>query len=182
VLAGPGLAAPIAPDEIRNLVRRFWRDLSAPMIVDASALDMLTMQGNAKDSLRVVTPHAGEAARMLNLPPNSVQSSRVRTLREISRRFGNCWVVLKGHQTLVGQHEGAVFVNPSGNPHLAQGGSGDVLSGFIAGLLAQPALQSDAGKTIRYAVWQHGAAADELQATRANWTVEDLVAELGNVR
>jgi NAD(P)H-hydrate repair Nnr-like enzyme with NAD(P)H-hydrate dehydratase domain len=72
-------------------------------------------------------------------------------------------------------------VNPSGNPHLAQGGSGDVLAGFIAGLLAQPALQTDAGKTIRYAVWQHGAAADKLQASRANWVVEDLPAELGNV-
>ncbi len=50
------------------------------------------------------------------------------------------------------------------------------------GLLAQPALQADAGKTIRYAVWQHGAVADELQARRANWVVEDLVNELGNVR
>jgi NAD(P)H-hydrate repair Nnr-like enzyme with NAD(P)H-hydrate dehydratase domain len=49
-------------------------------------------------------------------------------------------------------------------------------------LLAQPALQTDAGKTIRYAVWQHGAAADKLQAARKNWTVEDLIVELGNAR
>jgi NAD(P)H-hydrate epimerase len=88
---------------------------------------------------------------------------------------------LKGHQTLVGRGTGKIFANPSGNPHLAQGGSGDVLAGFIAGLLAQPELQADAGKTIRHAVWQHGAAADKLQAARANWTVEDLPAELGNV-
>ena len=72
-------------------------------------------------------------------------------------------------------------MNPSGNPHLAQGGSGDVLAGFIAGLLAQPALQTDIGRTLRYAVWQHGAAADKLQTTRANWVVEDLPGELGNV-
>jgi NAD(P)H-hydrate repair Nnr-like enzyme with NAD(P)H-hydrate dehydratase domain len=52
----------------------------------------------------------------------------------------------------------------------------------MAGLLAQPALQADAGRTIRYAVWQHSAAADELQAGRANWIVEDLIAELGNAR
>ena len=75
-----------------------------------------------------------------------------------------------------------MFVNSSGNPHLAQGGSGDVLAGFLAGLLAQPALQPDAGRTIRYAVWQHGAAADALQNRRANWVVEDLIAELGNAR
>lgn len=73
-------------------------------------------------------------------------------------------------------------MNPSGNPHLAQGGSGDVLSGFVAGLLTQPDLQTDAGRTIRYAVWQHGAAADKLQASRTSWVVEDLSAELGNIR
>jgi NAD(P)H-hydrate epimerase len=104
-------------------------------------------------------------------------------LREISRRFGNCWVVLKGHQTLVGRNDGAgIFVNPSGNPHLAQGGSGDVLAGYLAGLLAQRPLQADISKLIRFAVWQHGAAADQLQAARTNWVVEDLVAELGNAR
>jgi len=90
--------------------------------------------------------------------------------------------VLKGHQTFVGRSEGEIFVNPSGNPHLAQGGSGDVLAGFIAGLLAQPALQTDIEKTIRYAVWQHGAAADQLQAARANWIIENLIGELGNAR
>jgi len=89
---------------------------------------------------------------------------------------------LKGHQTLIGRAEGEIFVNPSGNPHLAQGGSGDVLAGFIAGLLAQPELQKDVCKTIRYAVWQHGNAADGLQAARANWVVEDLAEEIGNVR
>jgi NAD(P)H-hydrate repair Nnr-like enzyme with NAD(P)H-hydrate dehydratase domain len=72
-------------------------------------------------------------------------------------------------------------MNSSGNPHLAQGGSGDLLAGFIAGLLAQPALAADVGRTLRYAVWQHGAAAEALSARRRNWTVEDLADELGNV-
>ena len=103
-------------------------------------------------------------------------------MREISRRYGNCWVVLKGHQTLVGRSEGEIFVNPSGNPYLAQGGSGDVLAGYLAGLLAQRPLLADVGKLIRFAVWQHGAAADQLQATRANWIIEDLIGELGNAR
>jgi len=106
----------------------------------------------------------------------------VAALREISRKNGDCWVVLKGHQTLVGRSTGKIFVNGSGNPHLAQGGSGDLLSGFITGLLAQPGLAADVENTLRYAVWQHGAAADKLTLTRANWTVEDLAAEIGNAR
>ncbi|HKW27802.1 MAG TPA: ADP/ATP-dependent (S)-NAD(P)H-hydrate dehydratase, partial [Verrucomicrobiae bacterium] len=127
----------------------------------------------------VITPHPGEAARLLGLTSNEVQADRPRALREISQRLGNCWVVLKGHQTLVGRSTGDIFVNSSGNPHLAQGGSGDVLAGFIAGLLAQPALRADVGKTLCFAVWQHGHAADLLQAARTNWVVEDLVTELG---
>jgi NAD(P)H-hydrate epimerase len=110
-----------------------------------------------------------------------VQQNRPRAVRDISRRFGHCWVVLKGYQTLIGRSSGEIYVNPSGNPHLAQGGSGDLLAGFIAGLLAQPALQSDVTLTLRYAVWQHGAAADALQNRRRNWTIEDLAGEIGNV-
>jgi NAD(P)H-hydrate epimerase len=91
-------------------------------------------------------------------------------------------VVLKGHQTLIGRSSGEVYVNPSGNPHLAQGGSGDVLAGYLAGLLAQPALRADPLKTIRYAVWQHGAAADRLEAMRPNWVTEDLVEAVGAVK
>ena len=88
-------------------------------------------------------------------------------------------MVLKGHQTLIGRDDGTIFVNSSGNPFLAQGGSGDLLSGYLAGLLAQPALQSDGMKTIRYGVWQHGAAADWLREHKSNWVVEDLAVELG---
>jgi hydroxyethylthiazole kinase-like uncharacterized protein yjeF len=182
MLIGPGLAAPNLADEMKAIIRRIWRDLELPLIMDASALDWLAPHTLAKNLTRVVTPHPGEAARMLNTTAQKVQANRAESLREISRRFGNCWVVLKGHQTLVGRSDGEIFVNPSGNPHLAQGGSGDVLGGFLAGLLAQPALQADSGKTIRYAVWQHGAAADVLQAARANWVVEDLIPALGNAR
>jgi NAD(P)H-hydrate epimerase len=183
VLIGPGLAALDVTDQMKTIIRRFWRDWQLPVVVDASALDWLAAQQTmARNAIRVVTPHPGEAARMLNTTVALVQADRPHALREISRRYGNCWVVLKGHQTLIGRTEGGIFLNSSGNPHLAQGGSGDALAGFIAGLLAQPALQADVEKTIRYAVWQHGAAADELQAKRANWVVEDLADELGNAR
>jgi ADP-dependent NAD(P)H-hydrate dehydratase / NAD(P)H-hydrate epimerase len=180
ILLGPGLAAPDMPDQMKLLARHLWRDFPGPLIVDASALDWLPLDSGPKNSLRIMTPHPGEAARLLRSTPQQIQANRLQALRTVSRRFGNAWVVLKGHQTLTGRGTGEVFVNSSGNPHLAQGGSGDVLAGFIAGLLTQLPLRADPLETLRYAVWHHGAAADQLQATRPNWVVEDLVQELGN--
>ena len=182
VLMGPGLAASGLANSMTHFTRRLWRDSVFPVIVDASTLDWLPLGATARNVIRVVTPHPGEAARLLNTTTRQVQANRVQALREISRRYGNCWVVLKGHQTLIGRHEGDVYVNSSGNPHLAQGGSGDILGGYLAGWLAQPPLLVDVGQVIRFAVWQHGAAADQLQSARPNWVVEELLAELGNAR
>jgi len=182
MLMGPGLAARGVADILRQTLQHAWRDLDYPVVVDASALDYVAVGPVSRKQGRVLTPHPGEAARLLNWPTERVQSNRLGALRDLSRKFSNCWVVLKGHQTLIGRNEGEIFVNSSGNPHLAQGGSGDLLAGFIAGLLAQSALQTDVARTLCYAVWQHGAAADTLQATRGNWTVEDLADELGNAR
>ncbi len=180
VLIGPGLAAPELPQEMRQLAARLWQQAEVPVIVDASALAWLPPGPLPDSAIRVLTPHPGEAGRLLNLGSQQVQARRVQSLREVSRKYGNAWVVLKGHQTLIGRDTGDIYVNPSGNPHLAQGGSGDVLSGFIAGLLAQKRLQPEALTTLRYAVWQHGASADQLQETRLNWVVEELVQTLGS--
>jgi NAD(P)H-hydrate epimerase len=182
ILIGCGLAATDLPAEMKTFTQWLWAGSELPVIVDATALDWIPAGQFTKKMIRVITPHPGEAAHLLKTTAEKIQANRVQSLREISKRLGNCWVVLKGSQTLIGRSEGEIFVNPSGNPHLAQGGSGDVLAGFIAGLLAQPELQKDVGKTIRYAVWQHGNAADGLQAARANWVVENLVEEIGNVR
>ncbi|HEU5395763.1 MAG TPA: ADP/ATP-dependent (S)-NAD(P)H-hydrate dehydratase, partial [Verrucomicrobiae bacterium] len=181
ILFGPGLHAPGIAEEMKPMLRKLWRDAELPVVVDASALDWLAPHILPDDYVRVVTPHPGEAARLLNWPTAKVQANRVGAVREISRQYGNCWVVLKGHQTVIGRSRGEVHVNSSGNPHLAQGGSGDVLSGFLAGLAAQPELQKDLGQALRFAAWQHGAAADELQASRRNWVVEDLVEQLGGL-
>ena len=180
LLIGPGLASQDLPDELKEMTRRIWLTSTAPVIADASALDWLPTGAIPKDAVRVITPHPGEAARLLKTTSARVQADRPAALREISRLLGNAWVVLKGHQTLIGRNEGDIFINPTGNPFLAQGGSGDTLSGYLAGLLAQPTLQADPALAIRYAVWQHGAAADLLTRTRPNWTVEDLQQILGN--
>ena len=181
VLFGPGLAAPGLTEEWKLCLRRLWLEAPVPVVVDASALDWLPMYPLPQTAIRVITPHPGEAARLWKNPVTAVQADRPLALREISRRYGNCWVVLKGNQTLIGRSSGDIFVNSSGNPHLAQGGSGDLLAGYLAGLLAQPALQADPAKTIGHAVWQHGAAADKLTAERKNWVVEDLAQLIGGV-
>ncbi len=180
ILIGPGLAAPDLTDEFKEQVRSFWKSSPLPVVVDASALDWLPRGPVPDKAIRVITPHPGEAARMLGGSTAQVQSDRVTSLRELSRQFGNCHVVLKGHQTLVGRAGGEIFVNGSGNPFLAQGGSGDVLAGYLAGLLAQPRLQADPLTAIRFAVWEHGAAADRLCEAQSNWTPDELVAHIGN--
>jgi len=180
LLFGPGLAGAEVADGFKEEMRTHWHKTPLPVIADASALGWLQPGPTPPGVIRVVTPHPGEAGRILGISAASVQSDRVRALREISRRLGDCFVVLKGHQTLVGRAGGKIFVNSSGNPYLAQGGSGDLLAGFLAGWLAQPDCQSDPMTMIRYAVWQHGATADELSETERNWTIEDLSRHLGN--
>jgi NAD(P)H-hydrate epimerase len=182
VVIGPGLASPKVPKELKNVVRRLWRESEKPVVVDASALAWLEPKAFPKNAVRAITPHPGEAARLLKSTSAQIQADRPAALREISRRFGNTWVVLKGHQTLVGRSDGDLFINSSGNPFLGQGGSGDTLSGYLAGLLAQHKLQKDPLQTIRFAVWQHGATADMLSRTRPNWVVEDLLETLGLAR
>jgi len=180
MVIGPGLAADDIPGELKSWVQRHWGESSLPMIVDASALAWLPPGRIPKAALRVITPHPGEAARLLGITSKQVQSDRVGALRALSKRYGGGWAVLKGHQTLIGRSAGEVIANSSGNPFLAQGGSGDTLSGYLAGLLAQPRLQSDPLKTIAYAVWQHGAAADNLQDSGRAWIVEELIERLGS--
>ena len=125
----------------------------------------------------MITPHLGEARRMLERRGVAVAGDRGGMLEALA--VGGMWVVLKGNQTLVGNGLGPIYVNSSGNPGLAQGGSGDGLAGFLAGLLAQPNLVAEPLLAMRYAVWEHGAAADRLEAGGGSWTVEDLVGSLG---
>ena len=99
-----GLAAEDVPDLMKAEVRRSWRDLPLPVIADASALDWLTAGPFKAGVTRVITPHPGEAARMLKTTTAKVEADRTAAVRELSRRLGNCWVVLKGCQTLIENH------------------------------------------------------------------------------
>jgi ADP-dependent NAD(P)H-hydrate dehydratase / NAD(P)H-hydrate epimerase len=180
LLLGPGLAHPDLTAEMKASVAQLWKESPLPVVVDASALDWLPPGRVHSRASRVLTPHPGEAARLLETTSAAIQSDRPAAVRGLSKRFGQCWVVLKGHQTIIGSSKGELYINCSGNPALAQGGSGDALAGFLAGLLAQPLLIANPLLTLRYAVWQHGAAADLLSGERSNWTVEDLLIHLGD--
>jgi ADP-dependent NAD(P)H-hydrate dehydratase / NAD(P)H-hydrate epimerase len=174
VVVGPGLAARDLPVAIKDLSVRLWRQQNCPVIADASALEWLPPRPVNATAPRILTPHPGEAATILHITTDEVQADRPGAVREISRLFGGAWVVLKGRHTLVGRHEGDLLVNSSGNSGLAQGGSGDVLAGFMAGLIAQPALASEPLRAVSFAVWRHGDIADQLETVDNHWTAEEL--------
>jgi ADP-dependent NAD(P)H-hydrate dehydratase / NAD(P)H-hydrate epimerase len=182
LLCGPGLAAPDLPELLRSELAQAWKTLPIPMVVDASALDWLPPGRVQSKAARILTPHPGEAARLLSCDVPTVLNDRPAAVRALSTRYGQAWVVLKGHQTLVGRGKAELYFNSSGNPWLAQGGSGDVLAGYIAGYIAQPTLNAHTSLAIRHAVWQHGATADRLTTDNPAWTIENLVDQLGNRR
>lgn len=184
ILLGPGLASPRVPPTLRAEVERVWLQALCPVVADATALDWLPRAPLPDARLRLITPHPGEAARLLETTVPRIQSDRAAA----ARRLASLWpgsgmlVVLKGRMTIVTRgSDGPCLLNSTGNPGLAQGGSGDVLAGYLGGFLAQPELASHPLRTTCLAVWRHGLAADNLESKGLDWTMIDLVAELGRV-
>ena len=159
---GPGFG--LHP-ETRALTKRLVSGLELPAVVDADGLTALAGEPELLKEApapRVITPHPGEMARLLGLPKEEVQRDRLATAREAAGRTGAV-VVLKGAATVVAAPDGREAVNASGNPGLASGGSGDVLTGLIGALLAQgyePFVAACLG------VFLHGYAADILSARK----------------
>ena len=176
LLIGPGLAGTDVDSATKQRVRGLWRESSLAIVVDASALDWLE-PGEKPAGIRVVTPHPGEAARMLGCSTTEVQADRIAAARALVEKF-SCTVVLKGSRTVIAGQEGTA-INGTGNPQLAQGGSGDVLAGYLAGLMAQPRLRNDLDRLIRFAVHQHGLTADRLTARQPAWDLDDFIPSLG---
>jgi NAD(P)H-hydrate epimerase len=133
-----------------------------PTVIDADALNILASDTTqlaklAKGRTLVLTPHPGEMARLLGCTIAEVQADRLNTARNFAQRMG-VTVVLKGARTLIAHPDGRVAVNTSGNPGMAKGGSGDLLTGLVAGLLAQD--PHDPAHAVEAAVYLHGLAAD----------------------
>ncbi len=110
-------------------------DTQLPLVVDADALNLLALEPVRRDNW-ILTPHPGEAARLLQCSTADIAADRYQAVRELAARFGGV-AVLKGAGTLIAQQDAQVCVCDAGNPGMASGGMGDVLTGVIAGLLAQ---------------------------------------------
>ena len=152
VAIGPGLGQSSWAKEILQTVIAS----AAPLVIDADALNLLAGSPQ-KHSRWVLTPHPGEAARLLECSIGEVQKDRFKAVTELMNKFGGV-CLLKGPGTLIAMEGSPIAVNPTGNPGMATGGMGDVLTGIIAGLIAQG---FGLGVAAKMGAWLHGAAADE---------------------
>jgi NAD(P)H-hydrate epimerase len=178
IAAGPGLGTGVDQEV---LVLGILERSTKPLVLDA---DALTVASASPGALRgtperpvVLTPHPGEMARLAGLSVPDVQRQRLEVAREFATGH-HVYVILKGYRTLIATPEGVVYINPTGNPGMATGGSGDVLTGMVAGWLAQ-GLETTAACVL--AVYLHGAAGDLAAVERGEvaMTAGDIVANLG---
>jgi NAD(P)H-hydrate epimerase len=156
---GPGLGQAA---ETVKFVTGLLAATKIPAVIDADALNILAakpvlLAKLARGRTVVLTPHPGEMARLVGITISAVQANRLDVARGFAQRFG-VTLVLKGARTLIAHPDGHVAVNTTGNPGMAKGGSGDLLTGLVAGLLAQH--PGDAGRAVEAAVYLHGLAAD----------------------
>ncbi|MCC7176098.1 MAG: NAD(P)H-hydrate dehydratase [Bryobacterales bacterium] len=153
VALGPGLGA---DPETAALVRRMAAETPQYLVIDADGLNALA-GAEFKGSNLILTPHPGEMARLAGIRPAEVQADRLAVARDFAVARGLA-LVLKGQRTLIAFPDGRVWVNPTGSPAMATGGSGDVLTGLIAGFLAQAPQEAEAA--IAAGVYLHGLAGE----------------------
>ena len=180
VAMGPGLGS--SEETTRAFVRSVVVQRERPMVLDADALNALVPWaenvGGSRDHPLILTPHPGEMARLTGRTISEVVDNRVEVAREFATAHALI-LVLKGSRTLVAAPDGEVYVNPTGNAGMATGGTGDVLTGIVAGLLAQKPDEPLAATVA--AVYLHGLAGDLAAAelgTRAMMAT-DITARLG---
>jgi NAD(P)H-hydrate epimerase len=148
--AGPGLGTEA---ETVRLVKRLYDEAGIPAVFDADALNALAGALPSTKKIRVLTPHPGEMGRLTGKSTKEVQADRLGAAQELARQSG-ATIVLKGDHTVIAFADGETWVNPTGSPALATGGTGDILTGMIAGLMAQHI--KDWQRAAVAAVWLHG--------------------------
>jgi ADP-dependent NAD(P)H-hydrate dehydratase / NAD(P)H-hydrate epimerase len=157
VAVGPGLGQTPAAEEF---VLKVLDKSRVPLVLDADALNILAKHPEMIDRTgraMVLTPHPGEMARLAGISTKEVQANREPLAREFAIRH-QVTLVLKGWRTLIAHPDGSLAVNTTGNPGMAKGGSGDILTGVVAAMVAQhPDRIADA---VNAAVYLHGLAAD----------------------
>jgi ADP-dependent NAD(P)H-hydrate dehydratase / NAD(P)H-hydrate epimerase len=151
---GPGLGR--NPETV-TLVRELFRSATLPMVVDADALIALAETDLQASEIRIFTPHPGEMSRLVGKSVKDVQAARLETAQELSAKTG-VTVVLKGDRTVIAFPDGDCWINPTGSPSMATGGTGDILTGLVAGLVAQ--FPQEWKLAVVAAVWLHGRAGE----------------------
>ena len=158
---GPGLGQ---DSGTQKFIRALVQSTSLPTILDADGLNAFAGAGDVlckrNSRFLAVTPHPGEMARLLGISNAEVQRDRVRIATDAAARW-NAHVLLKGFHTILAAPDGGIFVNTTGNPGLAKGGSGDVLTGILGALTGQFGTQ-DWLRILALGAWLHGRAADTL--------------------
>jgi NAD(P)H-hydrate epimerase len=147
---GPGLGT---ENETVLLVRRLYEEADVPAVVDADALNALAGVLPKTEKTRILTPHPGEMARLIGKSTNEVQADRLGTAQAFAADR-NATIVLKGDRTIIAFPDGEAWINPTGSPALATGGTGDILTGMVAGSIAQH--PNDWRSALVAAVWLHG--------------------------
>ena len=175
---GPGLGT---GPHVRAFVRHLLERCDVPLVLDADALnacagDAAMVTGRADRPL-IVTPHPGEMARLLGCSTGDVQANRLGLAVEFATTH-HVYVVLKGYRTIIAQPDGQAFVNPTGTPGMATGGSGDVLTGMVASWVGQ---RLDPGPACQLAVYLHGAAGELAEADEGDVSMiaGDIVTHIG---
>jgi len=159
IAIGPGISRnPQTAKFVYEIVNRTAGD--TPIVVDADALnafERVAHKLNGRGRTLVITPHPGEMSRLTGLSIAEIQANRLEVARNFAREH-ELTVVLKGHRTLIAAPDGTVWVNPTGNPGMATGGTGDILTGMVAGLIAQHPKHPLEATAL--AVYLHGLAGD----------------------
>jgi NAD(P)H-hydrate epimerase len=173
VAIGPGLSQQA---QTKELVRQLLPKIKKPLVLDADGLNAVADDMSVLKQLVlpiIVTPHPGEMGRMIRQSADDVQRDRERTARSFATQY-RAVTVLKGHATVVASFDGATYINDTGNPGMASGGCGDVLTGVIAALLGQRLSLFDASQL---GVYVHGLAGDlaAAQQGRVGLIASDLL-------
>lgn len=160
IAIGCGMGTSIAAQKLLHEVL----GLDTSLVLDADALNLLArhpdLQGDlqARNAATVITPHPGEAARLLGIGTAEVQAARTKAAQQLAKKL-HCTVVLKGANSVCVTRDGSTYLNKTGNPGMSSPGMGDVLSGMVAAFIAQGL---DADQALFLAVHLHGAAGDAL--------------------
>ncbi len=164
---GPGLGT---ADETVRFVKQVYEEADLPAVVDADALNALAGNLPHTTKTRVLTPHPGEMSRLIGQSVKEVQADRLGVAQHLAETSG-ATVVLKGDRTVIAFPDGEAWVNPTGSPAMATGGTGDILTGMVAGMIAQH--PSDWKRAVVAAVWLHGRSG---QLASCRWGEEAMLA------